>query len=166
MNDIAIVSILENHFCHARKTSMRKVFYFDSLTILIRQAKCATSENLTFVNDTVRHGIQYFAIQGIRVLSLLLWSIVYLPTSVRIKSGLNESIQWTANGEWLPFDESASLPQKLTASFLKVIFWKVTHKRLGGDDCKDRQSTTRVVARMSPPPFSYYSAGTDQCQKV
>ena len=65
MNDIAIVSILENHFCHVRKTSMRKVFYFDSLTILIRQAKCATSEKLAFVNDTVGYGIQYFAIQRI-----------------------------------------------------------------------------------------------------
>ena len=111
---------------------MRKVFYFDSLTILIRQAKCATSEKLAFVNDTVRYGIQYFAIQRIRVLSLLLWSVVCLPTSVRIKSGLNESIQWTTNGEWLPFDESASLPQKLKASFLKVIFLEGNSQAVGG----------------------------------
>ena len=85
MNNIAIISILRNHSCHVYKNSIGKVFYLDSLTILIRQAKCATSENLTFVNDTVRHGIQYFAIQGIRVLSLLLWSIVCLPTSVWIE---------------------------------------------------------------------------------
>lgn len=84
----------------------------------------------------------------------------------RRQSGLNESIQGTTKEEWPPFDESASLPQKLKVSFLMVKFRKVTDKRLGGDDCKDRQSATRVVARMSPPPFSYYSAGTDQCQKV
>ncbi len=65
MNDVAIISILKNHFCHVHKNSTKKVFYFDSLTILIRQAKCATSEKLAFVNDTVRHGIQYFAIQRI-----------------------------------------------------------------------------------------------------
>ncbi|OUT71047.1 MAG: hypothetical protein CBB70_01450 [Planctomycetaceae bacterium TMED10] len=41
----------------------KKVFLFCRLTILSPQAKCATSEKLAFVYDTVKHGIQYFAIQ-------------------------------------------------------------------------------------------------------
>jgi hypothetical protein len=44
-------------------TTTKKVFPFYRLTILLTQAKCATSEKLAFVYDTVKHGIQYFAIK-------------------------------------------------------------------------------------------------------
>jgi hypothetical protein len=53
-------------------TTTKKVFPFRRLTILLTQAKCATSEKLAFVYDTVKHGIQYFAIKRIGFIDLLL----------------------------------------------------------------------------------------------
>ena len=50
----------------------KKVFPFRRLTILLTQAKCATSEKLAFVYDTVKHGIQYLAIKRIGFIDLIL----------------------------------------------------------------------------------------------
>ena len=51
-------------------TPKEKFFLLYRLTILSAQAKCATSEKLAFVYDTVKHGIQYFAIQRMGLCSL------------------------------------------------------------------------------------------------
>ena len=53
-------------------TTTKKVFAFRRLTILLMQAKCATSEKLAFVYDTVKHGIQYLAIKRIGFIDLIL----------------------------------------------------------------------------------------------
>lgn len=53
-------------------TTTKTVFPLCRLTILLTQAECATSEKLDFVYDTVKHGIQYFAIKRIGFIDLLL----------------------------------------------------------------------------------------------
>ena len=53
-------------------TTTKKVFPLCRLTILLTQAKCATSEKLAFVYDTVKHGIQYLAIKRIGFIDLIL----------------------------------------------------------------------------------------------